>query len=92
MNEFRLAKDVRPTRYALRFDLDLEQWTFTATGTIGLRLARPAREIVLHSVDLDVKPAGDVAAVTYDDESQTATLRLANELAAGDRRPGDLRA
>jgi len=85
VNDFRLVKDVRPTRYALRFDLDLEQWTFTATGTIGLRLARPAREIVLHSVDLDVKPVGDVAAVTYDDESQTATLRLTNELAAGER-------
>ena len=85
MNDFRLATDVRPTRYALRFDLDLERWTFTATGTIGLRLARPAREIVLHSVDLDVRAAGDVAAVSYDEESQTATLRLSRELAEGEQ-------
>ena len=45
MNNFRLAKDVRPTRYALHFDLDLEHWTAAAKGTIGLTLARPAREI-----------------------------------------------
>ena len=83
MNDFRLAKDVRPTRYALEFDLDLERWTFTATGTVGLTLGRPTREITLHSVDLDIKTAGDVAAVTYDEESQTATLTLAKELAVG---------
>ena len=83
MNDFRLTKDVRPTRYALQFDLDLESWTARATGTIGLTLVRPAREITLHSVELDIKTGGDVAAVTYDVESQTATLRLAKELAAG---------
>jgi len=88
VNDFRLAKDVRPTRYALEFDLDLERWTFTATGTIGLTLARPAREITLHSVDLDIKAAGDVTGATYDEDSQTATLTLAKELPAG---PHDLR-
>ncbi|HEV2249809.1 MAG TPA: M1 family metallopeptidase [Candidatus Limnocylindria bacterium] len=85
MNDFRLAKDVRPTRYALQFDLDLERWTSTATGTIGLTLARPARQITLHSVDLAIRTGGDVASVTYDDESQTATLTLATELPAGER-------
>jgi puromycin-sensitive aminopeptidase len=88
VNDFRLAKDVRPTRYALRFDLDLERWTYIAAGTIGLQLARPAREIVLHSVDLDIKTAGEITGVSYDEESQTATLKLAKELPAG---PHDLR-
>ena len=83
MNDFRLAKDVRPTRYGLQFDLDLERWTFSGSGTIGLVLARPAREITLHSVDLDIKAAGDIASVTYDEESQTATLRLTTERPAG---------
>lgn len=83
MNDFRLAPDVRPTRYALRFDLDLDAWSFRATGTIGLNIARPAREITLHSVDLDIKIGDDVAGVTYDEESQTATLKLARELPAG---------
>jgi puromycin-sensitive aminopeptidase len=83
VNDFRLAKDVRPSRYALQFDLDLERWTFTGKGTITLTLARSAREITLHSVDLDITPGGDVSGVTYDEESQTATLKLAKELPAG---------
>ncbi|MEA2661849.1 MAG: puromycin-sensitive aminopeptidase, partial [Chloroflexota bacterium] len=84
MNDFRLAKDVRPTRYALRFDLDLERWTFSGRSTIGLKLARPAREVTLHSVDLDIQTGGEIAAVRYDEESQTATLRLATPLPAGE--------
>ena len=88
MNDFRLSKDVRPTRYGLEFDLDLERWRFTGKGTIALQLARPAREITLHSVELDIEASGDVAAVSYDAESQTATLTLAKELPSG---AGDLR-
>jgi puromycin-sensitive aminopeptidase len=83
VNDFRLAGDVRPTRYALHFDLDLERWTSTGAATITLRLARATREITLHAVDLDIKTGGDVAGVTYDPESQTATLTLARELPAG---------
>jgi puromycin-sensitive aminopeptidase len=83
VNDFRLAKDVRPTRYQLHFLLDLEHWTFHAEGVISLKLANPAREIVLHSVECDIKTRRDIAGVTYDLESQTATLKLAKELPAG---------
>jgi len=69
VNDFRLSKDVRPTRYALQFDLDLERWTFAAKGTIAVTLARPVREITLHSIECDIK---------------TATVTLASELPAGD--------
>jgi len=83
VNDFRLAKDVRPTRYQLHFLLDLEHWTFRAEGVISLTLAKPAREITLHSVDLDIKTGRDVAGTTYDEESQTVTVKLAKELPAG---------
>ena len=83
MNDFRLSKDVRPTRYVLRFDLDLEHWISTGDASIALTLAKPMREITLHSVDLAIKTGGDVSGVSYDPESQTATLRLAREVPAG---------
>src|SRR5256885_14340504 len=83
VNDFRLAKDVRPTRYQLHFLLDLERWTFRAEGVISLRLVKPARTITLHSVECDIKTGRDVAEVRYDAESQTATLTLAKELPAG---------
>ncbi|GAC1695747.1 MAG: M1 family metallopeptidase [Candidatus Limnocylindrales bacterium] len=84
MNDFRLSKDVRPDRYALRFDLDLDTWSFRGTGTIALRLARPARSITLHSVELAIATGDGIAAVAYDDEAETATLTLDAELPAGE--------
>ena len=83
MNDFRLAKDIRPVRYALRFDLDLERWSCTGEATLALTLAKPVREITLHSVDLDIKTGGDIAGVTYDPDAQTATLTLSQERPAG---------
>ena len=84
MNDFRLSKDVRPARYALRFDLDLDTWTFRGSGTIALHLARPTRALTLHSVELDIATGDGIAAVTYDEEAETATLTLDGELPAGD--------
>ena len=83
MNDFRLARDVRPTRYRLRFDLDLERWRSSGECTMTLSITKPVRAITLHSLDLDIAAAGDVTGVTYDVESQTATLQLARELPAG---------
>ena len=84
MNDFRLGRDARPSRYALHFDLDLEEWTFRGEGTIALTLAKPARSLTLHSVDLDIATGDGVASVAYDEDSQTATLTLDRELPAGD--------
>ncbi|HEX4744733.1 MAG TPA: M1 family metallopeptidase, partial [Candidatus Limnocylindria bacterium] len=88
MNDFRLRKDVRPSRYELRFELDLDRWTSKGTGAITLRTDRPARELVLHSVDLDITSASldgtAMTGVSYDAESQTATLAFPGEQAPGE--------
>ena len=54
---FRLSQDVLPSRYELRFDLDLDAWTSKGWERITLRTAKAAREIVLHSVELDLAKA-----------------------------------
>ncbi len=86
--DFRLSKDVLPRRYELRFKLDLDTWTSTASERITLTLATPASEIVLHAVDLDITTASvdganTLAAKTAHAEAQAVTLRFANEMAAG---------
>src|SRR3989441_5463243 len=86
---FRLSKSTRPSRYVLRFELDLERWTSIGNARISLTLDAPAREITLHAVDLDIKRAAieggpAMREVTYDSESQTATLRFESEIAKGD--------
>ena len=55
--DFRLSKDVLPSRYDLRFELDLDRWSSAGWERITLRTARATREIVLHAVELDVTSA-----------------------------------
>src|SRR2546428_466150 len=63
-------------------------WTLTGNERIEIRTARPTREIVLHAIDLDIKSASidktALEGVTFDSESETATLRFANEIPAGE--------
>jgi puromycin-sensitive aminopeptidase len=85
---FRLSKNVLPSKYELRFELELDNWTSTGRERITLRTARPAREIVLHALELDITKATldreTAQATTYDVEAETATLRFGREIPAGE--------
>jgi puromycin-sensitive aminopeptidase len=85
---FRLSKDVLPSTYELRFELEFDRWTSTGWERITLRTSRPAREIVLHAFELDIRNAavdGQVAqGTTYDLEAQTATLRFGRDIPPGE--------
>ncbi|MBI4214020.1 MAG: M1 family metallopeptidase [Chloroflexi bacterium] len=86
--DFRLTKAVRPRRYQISLDLDLQTWTSSGRETIELVLDEPSREIVLHALDLDIKTAridSDISMeqVAYRGESQTATIRFDQEIPRG---------
>src|SRR5213596_2221769 len=87
---FRLAKSVRPSRYELRFELDLDGWTSRGHERVALTFDRPSRELVLHALDLIIERAAIAGGpkmmdVAYDREAETATLRFDGEVAAGER-------
>lgn len=86
--EFRLTKAVRPSRYAINLDLDLENWTATGREVINLQVDEPTTEIVLHADELDITDAwiaGEInlRRVTYQDLAETATLEFEEEIPAG---------
>ena len=86
---FRLSKDVLPSRYELRFELEFDTWTSVGWERIALRSARPSREITLHAIELDIVAAtidstNKLERAELDAESETATLRFTSEIAAGD--------
>ena len=60
--EFRLPTDVRPARYDLRFDLDLDAWRFRGSERLEIVVDGPRREIVLHARDLAITRAVAVSA------------------------------
>lgn len=88
--DFRLSKDVIPSRYDLRVEADLANWRFRGFERIEVTLHRPASAVVLHAVGFAIDTAravaGDsacVARVDFNAEAETATLRFAEALAAG---------
>lgn len=86
---FRLSKDTRPSRYELRFDLDLDSWTSKGSERITLRTAKATREIVLHSVELEIASAkidggNPMESQRTEDEAQVAVLRFAKDIPAGE--------
>ncbi|MDQ2911665.1 MAG: M1 family metallopeptidase [Chloroflexota bacterium] len=86
---FRLSKDVLPSRYELRFELNFDAWTSTGWERITLRSARPSREITLHALELDIVAAtmdgkNKLEKALMDTESETATLRFASEIPVGE--------
>jgi puromycin-sensitive aminopeptidase len=88
VRNFRLSREVLPSRYELRFELEFDNWTSTGRERITLRTSRPTREIVLHALDLDIQRAtldgALVQTTTYDVEAQTATLRFERDIPAGE--------
>ena len=80
---FRLDPGVRPVRYALHFDLDLEAWTFRGTERLEFTSDLPVREVVLHARDLDITRASNSCAVSLEPEADALVLRFPEELAAG---------
>ena len=62
----RLPKDVVPSHYTLRFDLDPARDTFTGRADIDITVRRPASTIVLQATELEV------ASVTLADASGTS--------------------
>ena len=53
----RLPKDVVPTHYTLRFDLDPARATFTGRAEIDVTVRRPTSDIVLQATELDATKA-----------------------------------
>ncbi len=91
--DFRLSKDVTPTRYDLRIEVDLDNWRFQASELIDVMVHRPTAEVALHAVDLDVRSAQAVAArVTQgatlhtNVEAETVSLRFPMPLPPGPAR------
>ena len=78
----RLPKDVVPTHYTLRFDLDPDRATFTGRTEIDLDVRRPASAIVLNASELEAVRAvlsdesGVSRSVTVTPDKATSQWRI----------------
>jgi puromycin-sensitive aminopeptidase len=89
--DFRLAKNVRPVRYDLHIDVDLEAWRFVGREVIDVTIEAPTRALVLHAVDLEIPRAHALtpdnrtssADLVFNQEAETVTLNFADPLPPG---------
>src|SRR4051812_49486303 len=86
----RLPRFVRPRRYELVIEPDLDTSVFTGTVAIALDVDEPVREVVVNARDLDISEAWvehgndrTDATVRLDAAEERAHVQLPTELPAG---------
>jgi len=87
----RLPSDVHPLEYDLHLEPDLDAGRFKGNVRIVVRLDRPRRDVILHAAGLTIERAvaraadHEIAArVSLQPSEETATLRFARPLPAGE--------
>jgi puromycin-sensitive aminopeptidase len=79
----RLPTNVVPVNYALELKPDLEKFTFLGKVDITLKVNTPTKTIVLNAIEITIDSVtcgGENAAVSYDEENQTATFEFPREI------------
>src|SRR4051794_1921824 len=92
--DFRLPKSVRPIRYALGIEVDLDGWQFRGTEEIELAIAEATDTVILHASELEITAVRAIlpdgtqqpGAVTITATAETATLRFTKSLPVGTAR------
>ena len=86
-----LPRNARPVHYAINFTPDAANLKFTGKVAIDLDLVSASTSITLNAVDMvfksvrltNAKGQSWTPSVTFDNDAQTATLRLPSTVAAG---------
>ena len=87
----RLPENVRPMRYRLTLEPDLDSFTFTGREEIGVTVETPTAEVTLNASELNVSRAiaaaaggdSEAIAIEHDEEQERVTLRFPVPLPAG---------
>ena len=91
-SEWKLPEGVRPTRYVLNLEPDLETFKFDGYVAIDIEASEPTSEIVLNSSELVVHYAritlGNGSSyrandISYDEEKETVTVSFGSPIPAG---------
>ena len=87
MNPYRLPEIAKPSRYDIALRPNLETATFSGNETIHLSLGKPANEIVLNSIEIEIEEAtlaGRSLSASYEPETERVRLSDGAEIPAGE--------
>ena len=92
INEWQLPSGVRPTRYALNLEPNLDTFKFDGYVTIDVEVSESTSEIVLNSSELDIHygritlESGSsyrATGISFDEERETVTVSFGSPIPAG---------
>ena len=92
-NDWILPKNVKPTRYVLILEPDLELFTFLGSEQITIDVDTPTDTIVLNSTELEIQSAAVTLAngashraigIAFDEEGETVTVTFGAPVPAGE--------
>ncbi|PKB73275.1 MAG: hypothetical protein BZY75_02675 [SAR202 cluster bacterium Io17-Chloro-G7] len=86
-----LPQAVRPTKYTLKIQPDLEQFTFSGEESISIEVVEATSEIVLNATELQVQSAAlafdgatsNATNISYDNAKETVTLAFSEPIKPG---------
>ena len=87
-----LPKTVRPTKYRLTLQPNIDDFTFKGSQSVDIEILEPTSQIVLNAIDLEIGAtvlrrngtATGCRSVSLDEGSQTATLDFGETQPAGE--------
>ena len=71
--DFRLPNSVRPVRYDLGIEVDLDAWLFRGREEIEIAVAEPTNTVIVHAAELDIT---SVRAIPADGAPLSASVSL----------------
>ena len=86
-----LPQAVRPTKYTLKIQPDLEQFTFTGEESVSIEVVEATSQIVLNSIELKVQSAdlamngvaSSAGNINYDPAKETVTIEFEQQIQPG---------
>ena len=86
-----LPQTVKPTRYALKMQPNMEQFTFTGEESISIEVVEAISQVIMNATELEVQSAalviGGVASdaknISYDSAKETVTLEFRQQINPG---------
>lgn len=91
-NPYRLPENIAPAVYNISLRLNLKDFTFSGEETINIQVIEKTREIILHSLDLEIENAsvsqnGEgqvVSKISFNKKFETAVLKFKKAIDPGD--------
>jgi len=86
-----LPQTVRPTKYALKMQPNMEEFTFTGEESISIEVIQATSDIVLNATELEVQSAAlaiggvtsDANKISYNSAKETVTLGFGQQINPG---------